>query len=85
MFLRNVGWILIGQYSLDKPSGGTDVYPTNVEPIKDAITLAIPVVDEMSCEVFGILFEGMMISTIKTTFYNHLLELEIVQLHDQPA
>lgn len=71
MYLEEVGWITIGTYFLDKPMGGTDCGFT-VDKIKDALQFAI------DCEedVVGIIFEGMMISTIKSTFYDFLLSWE---------
>ena len=74
MYLRNIGYILIGQYSLDKAMGGTDCYPTTVDDIKAAIRQAIDVELELAFGIYAIVFEGMMISTT-STFYHYLLEL----------
>lgn len=68
--LWDTGWILIGKYELDKRMGGCD----NMRSITE-IKLALDEVIEnySGCNV---LFEGMMISTIKSTFYDYLLHYE---------
>lgn len=73
MYLEEVGWITVGTYFLDKPMGGTDCGFT-VDKIKDVLYMAIQ--DAVEYDVVGIVFEGMMISTIKSTFYDFLLEIE---------
>lgn len=77
--LRDIGWVLIGQYVPGKlTSNGCDKMGT-VADIKAAIMDAIEYHPG-----FNVVFEGMMISTIKSTFYDYLLALE--QSHDiQPV
>lgn len=63
----NVGWAAIGPYYDDKPMGGCDKLKS-IQQIKDAIEFAIQWCQSKDC-MFGVVFEGMMISTIKSTFY----------------
>jgi len=74
--LKNVGWIFVGGYSLDAMMGGTDCYPSTVNLIKKAIELSVEFALADN-NIVGIVFEGMMISTIKSTFYQYLLQLEL--------
>ena len=68
--LRDIGWILIGKYVHGRvTSNGCDKLGT-VDAIKNAIIMAVECWPE-----FHVLFEGMMISTIKSTFYDFLLRL----------
>jgi len=70
--LHDFGWVLVGHYDLStRTSNGCDSIRT-VSDVKLAIMDAID-----NHPDFNILFEGMMISTIKSTFYNFLLELEV--------
>lgn len=77
--LHDLGWVLIGRYVPGKlTSNGCDKMGV-VATIKDAIGVAFT-----NHPGFNILFEGMMISTIKSTFYNFLLELHNVYCDVQP-
>lgn len=71
----NVGWAAVGPYWREKKMGGCDKLKT-VAQIKRAITDTVSWACEHSGLMVGVVFEGMMISTIKTTFYHFLLELE---------
>ena len=78
--MPEVGWVAIGKYSLDKKMGGCDGMKT-VQLIKEAIldawAVAVNFERVTGRNMFGVVFEGMMISTIKSTFYDFLLSLEI--------
>lgn len=69
--LRDLGWVLIGPYGMSSSptSNGCDNL-SKVGAVKAAILNAIEVYPE-----FDILFEGMMISTIKSTFYDFLMDM----------
>lgn len=68
--LHDVGWVLIGPYEPGKLTAcGCDKL-SKVQAVKDAILNAL---DNHS--TYHILFEGMMISTIKSTFYDFLMDL----------
>jgi energy-coupling factor transporter ATP-binding protein EcfA2 len=64
-----IKWAAIGPYDLSKKMGGCDCL-NNIDLIKQAILTV-----RQECSDYWIVFEGMMISTIKTTFYNFLAEL----------
>ncbi len=66
--LEDLGWLTIGRYSENSKTGGCDTMRT-VQSIKDAIVMA-----RRDYPTYNVVFEGMMISTIKTTFYDLLLE-----------
>lgn len=59
----DIGWVAIGEYKPDAAMGGCDKMP-DIESIKQAILSAL-----VMCPGFWVVFEGMMISTIKSTFY----------------
>ena len=71
--MDDIGWLAIGSYPDDKKMGGCDKFPRpgTISLIKDAIRISMK-----SRPDFWIVFEGMMISTIKSTFYDYLLMLE---------
>ena len=71
--MDDIGWVAIGEYPEDKKMGGCDKFPRpgTVKLIKEAIRTAM-----VARPDFWIVFEGMMISTIKSTFYDYLLMLE---------
>lgn len=71
--MRDLCWIALGKYVSDKVMGGVDSSFSTVESIKQAIDMFIRfgLGDD-----YWLVFEGMMISTIKTTFYDYLLKLE---------
>lgn len=69
--LHDLKWIIIGKYDPTKRMGGCDAI-SKVDAVKAAIIDAI----EEYPQYYGILFEGMMLSTIKTTFYDYLLMLQ---------
>lgn len=65
----NIRWVAIGKYDPDAKMGGCDLLGS-IDQIKQAIT------DVMrDYPGYWIVFEGMMISTIKSTFYNFLCEI----------
>jgi len=67
--MDDLQWVAVGFYD-DKPMGGCDRLHT-VDHVKRAI---VDIMDDYPD--YAIVFEGMMISTIKSTFYNYLLELQ---------
>lgn len=71
--MDDIGWVAIGEYPEDKKMGGCDKFPRpgTVPLIKEAIRTAL-----VARPDYWIVFEGMMISTIKSTFYDYLLMLE---------
>lgn len=69
--IEEIGWAGIGRYD-DRPFGGCDTLKT-VDEVKSSILDAVHWGIEAGWA--GVVFEGMMISTIKTTFYNYLLKL----------
>jgi deoxyadenosine/deoxycytidine kinase len=68
--MDDIGWVAIGKYPEDSKMGGCDNFKT-IEEIKHGIRLATRARPDA-----WIVFEGMMISTIKSTFYNMLLSME---------
>lgn len=66
----DLGWAAIGRYPEDSKMGGCDTMKS-IQDIKFAIEMTRATYPD-----FNIVFEGMMISTIKSTFYNYLLEME---------
>lgn len=79
--LRDLGWIVIGEYGKDSKMGGCDLIHT-VAAVKDGLWKAYDLAREV--DAFGIVFEGMMISTIKSTFYNFLLEMKDTDIGIEP-
>lgn len=74
-----VGWAVIGSYPEGSKMGGCDGMKT-MDDIKQAILDTY-----QACpELFGIAFEGMMISKSKWTFYDYLLDME-QKFHIQPV
>lgn len=67
--MDTIKWAAVGPYYLDKKMGGCDIFET-VDSIKQAILTT-----RQACPDYWIVFEGMMISTLKTTFYNFLVEM----------
>lgn len=67
--MHDLGWAAVGAYYQEAVMGGCDLLKTN-DQIKQAI---LDLRDDYP--TFNIVFEGMMISTIKSTYYNFLLEL----------
>lgn len=65
----DIGWVAIGEYRPDAAMGGCDKMPS-VESILTAIEMVLSLRPG-----FWIVFEGMMISTIKSTFYDALMAL----------
>lgn len=65
----NIRWVAIGKYDPDGKMGGCDLLPT-VDAMKQAITDVV-----RDYHGWWIVFEGMMISTIKSTFYNFVTDL----------
>lgn len=69
--LPDLGWIVIGHYNPSSKMGGCDNMP-DIASIKFAIRHCLALYPNY----YAMLFEGMMISTIKSTFYEYLLGLE---------
>jgi hypothetical protein len=67
--LDDLKWIIIGQYKPESKMGGCDGMD-GIAEIKRAIWLCYKHFPD-----YNVLFEGMMISTIKSTFYEYLTEL----------
>jgi hypothetical protein len=68
------GWLGVGKYDPAKPTRvGCDPIPT-IAQIKASIELTIRHALDLEYP-FGVVFEGMMISTIKSTFYDYLLRM----------
>lgn len=63
----DIGWVAIGEYKPDAAMGGCDKMP-DIESIKQAIISILTLYPD-----YWIVFEGMMISTIKSTFYEMLM------------
>ena len=70
-YMSDLGWAAIGKYPDKSKMGGCDNLKT-IDNIKSAICKTIEYCGD---EGAWIVFEGMMISTIKSTFYNFLREL----------
>jgi thymidylate kinase len=68
--MDDIGWVAVGKYPEDSKMGGCDNFKT-IDETKRAIRLAMKYRPES-----WIVFEGMMISTIKSTFYDMLLGVE---------
>lgn len=68
--MHDLGWMAVGPYYLDAKMGGCDLMKSN-DMIKQAI---FDLRDDFPG--YNLVFEGMMISTIKSTFYEFLLGLE---------
>lgn len=78
--IDDIGWIAIGEYKPDKKMGGCDGMKS-IDEIKTAIQYAMGLctsgalpLDNISYH--SIVFEGAMISTIKSTFYDWLLDMD---------
>ena len=67
--MQDIGWTAIGKYPEDSKMGGCDTMHS-IDEIKRAIQ---GVLRRRSMD--WVVFEGMMISTIKSTFYDYLLDL----------
>lgn len=70
--MEDIGWCAIGPYTPTSRMGGCDCLRT-VQEVKDAIAETLECCNKEG-GYFGIVFEGMMISTIKSTFYELLLD-----------
>ena len=68
--MDDIGWIVLGKYPEDSKMGGCDNFKT-IDEVKRGIRLAMQARPDS-----WVVFEGMMISTIKSTFYDELLRLE---------
>lgn len=68
--MEDLGWVAMGRYPDGGKSGGCDTMPT-IQSIKDAISDV-----RRDYPLYDVVFEGMMISTIKSTFYDFLLGME---------
>lgn len=68
---EGIGWAAIGSYPDGSKMGGCDGMKT-MDDIKEAIIATY----EQCPNLFGIVFEGMMISKSKWTFYDYLLGLK---------
>ena len=68
--LDDIGWVALGKYPEDSKMGGCDNFKT-IEEVKRGIRMAVNARPDA-----WIVFEGMMISTIKSTFYDLLLHIE---------
>jgi hypothetical protein len=67
--MHDIGWAAIGRYPPMSKMGGCDLMKS-VDEIKTAILWTLGEHPD-----YYVVFEGMMVSTIKTTFYNYLMEL----------
>lgn len=67
--MHDLKWAAVGPYYLDAAMGGCDTFQS-IKQIKQAI---FDLRDNYPG--YWLVFEGMMISTIKSTFYDFLLEL----------
>jgi adenylate kinase len=74
--IEDYGWVAIGRYPDESKMGGCDTMKT-IEDIKRAIWRA-----HVERPDYWIVFEGMMISTIKSTFYNLLMEMKQDRIAD---
>lgn len=66
---NDINWVAIGKYDPDAKMGGCDLMPT-IDSMKIAIADVL-----RHYHGYWIVFEGMMISTIKSTFYEYLINL----------
>lgn len=76
--MDDIGWAAIGRYPEQGKMGGCDLMKS-VEEIKAAINWTMNARPH-----YWIVFEGMMISTIKSTFYDYLLGLRAIDRHVMP-
>lgn len=74
--LQDLGWALVGEYEPDKPMGGCDTIRRPIAKIVN-IKQAIDYLVRKTEGAYWILFEGMMVGTIKSTFYDYLRELVV--------
>ena len=74
--MHDLGWVAIGEYPEGKRMGGTDNYSGMdvgvVQRTKDALSAVIKEYPDS-----WVVFEGMVLSTIKSTFYEYLKDLHI--------
>ena len=68
--MPDIGWAAVGQYKPDKPMGGCDLLKNNEQIMRAIYDL------RDNFPTFHIVFESMFVSTIKSTYYDFLLELE---------
>ena len=71
---HDLGWAALGKYSPDKVMGGVDSSFSTIDCIKLGIQICVNYANDNN--FYGVVFEGMMISTIKSTFYDYLLGME---------
>jgi hypothetical protein len=73
--MSDIGWACIGAYPSDKKMGGCDTFSgqNTVYKVKRAIADTLNIHRNT---LRGIYWEGMMISTISSTWYNYMLELQ---------
>jgi energy-coupling factor transporter ATP-binding protein EcfA2 len=71
-YMQSINWAVVGEYQSQARMGGCDLFPHpgTVEYVKQAISAVV----ETTPNVYGLIFEGMMVSTIISTFYNFLLD-----------
>jgi hypothetical protein len=69
--MRHIGWACIGSYPVDKKMGGCDTLNT-IYKVKRAIADTL----NNRGELRGIYFEGMMVSTITSTWYDFMMDLK---------
>jgi len=77
--IPEAGWVAVGRYDMDCKMGGCDGLKTvqlMKESILGALDAAVAFEQATGRGMFGVVFEGMMISTIKSTFYDFLLGME---------
>jgi deoxyadenosine/deoxycytidine kinase len=67
----DIGWAAIGVYPPDKKMGGCDNFNT-LDDVKQALISTYTNYPTLH----GIVFEGMLITAIKTPIYEHLLKME---------
>lgn len=68
--MHDLSWAIVGPYKPDKPMGGCDLLHT-VQQTKQAV---LDLLDDYPN--YWIAFEGIIASTIRSTFYDFLLELQ---------
>lgn len=74
--LNDIHWACIGSYPEDKKMGGCDTFDS-VYQTKQAIADTL---NNHRDGLRGIYYEGMVISTIATTFYDYMIDLKYFQV-----
>jgi len=72
--MKDIGWAVVGAYSSDKKMGGCDVLGGCHTVWKVQRAVADILNDRGNLK--GIYYEGMMISTITSTFYDFMMDLK---------